>query len=724
MFDPSKFKHVNLKSYLSTKVEEILHSTISDNDQSDSSIWLNRQDCILNVEYLVKSITSDVSSNSSTANLEVNRNLAKHLASIKDNIQDFFNPGNNGTYFLQDDLNLFNSNVSSNLNIKSIRQSSYILDDDLKIEFAFLSIFPIFERCLGNVLYSLLNYDASKVPFLLKDLVTHAKLYEFFNHSTIYLLKLLFYSPTSLNLRNLCWHGFLNPDQYQEHLIYFLLALIARLNFEISERAASTNIKCREKYSLKKVYIIETNSSLLHNFREKHRDSCLEIIRNSRLIDESRRKLWIQVYSSNTLSDFDLMVLILPQLEHLIRKLFSLANNFTYESPIGVTYKENFNCQKASIDEFYFTMNELLEINVTHGNNLIELIKNDKLLHCLFELFDYLDGPRLRDHLSHGELDSLIDDDYFVNFLLYICVSLCSLEQETCDFYSEFSSYFFANYEPSFHPISILKMNVCKLVDLYFQFDENLLNLDSNAESSIGYFSLDSIFSSLSVEYFNYASKSELLSSLKKEWTFRDWNIALSYRYSNTILNDCNKLQREQKIKIFKSKECQIINLLRSILDIFTLFIKIINEKLINLVETTENSNLILRERQRKNLVSFKSILDSVKRFLLFNNYMIIYLIDRFIIKLKMEFEAKVEQNLEKKSNVFDVYFRLYTDFDNQFNLSDRLIKYLKRHLKLGQNLLSKSKSNKWTKCVDLLTEFIVEMQPNSDWNAIRFILI
>jgi hypothetical protein len=171
-------------------------------------------------------------------------------------------------------------------------------------------------------------------------------------------------------------------------------------------------------------------------------------------------------------SNFDSLVFILPQVEHLIRKLFSLANNVTFESSSKAVFVEKFNCQRASVNEFYFTMNELLQFTIDNKpsevNKLVNLIDNHMLVFILYELFDYMEGPRVRDHLSHGELDSEIQNDYFTNQLLFVSASLCVVGQQDLGLNKKFlmySQHVYNNYEPNFHPISCLKFNAFKLIE-------------------------------------------------------------------------------------------------------------------------------------------------------------------------------------------------------------------------------------------------------------------
>lgn len=67
------------------------------------------------------------------------------------------------------------------------------------------------ERALGDVY---LSYScALQCPSLLKDLLATQELKEVFGDTVISLLHILIGPPSSLNLRNVLWHGFAGPGE-------------------------------------------------------------------------------------------------------------------------------------------------------------------------------------------------------------------------------------------------------------------------------------------------------------------------------------------------------------------------------------------------------------------------------------------------------------------------------------------------------------------------------
>ena len=398
--------------------------------------------------------------------LKINQQLAPNFRSIRENLKKHFISERHASIFLQNDIDLFKANVVSNL---------FDCENLIKLELAYLTLFPIVERCLGNLIYSIYYFNASKVPFLLKDLVNDCQLAKFFSiqqQNLIGLLKLLVYTPKSLNLRYLSWHGFLNPNQYNQDYIHFFKALICAINYELNAKVkyGELNLKPRNKLSLDKVKINQENLKLFSNFRNKHRNNCIKVIENSHLIEEIRRPLWKYVYEDSEESSFNLMIYILPQLEHILRKLYSLVNVSDYDVEIAYT------------DEFYLTINHLLQLKL--GNNetnyLIRLIGNGKLIFLIFEYLNYLDGPRLRDRLSHGELKpSEVCDEHFLNVLLFTCIQLAKLVIEVDGIneesaFNDFSNSIYHNYEPTYHPITCLQSELFSLLELSSELNDKL----------------------------------------------------------------------------------------------------------------------------------------------------------------------------------------------------------------------------------------------------------
>lgn len=76
---------------------------------------------------------------------------------------------------------------------------------------SFLLLTSSLEHALGNVYLSF--SCASQCPSLLKDLLATQELKDVFGDTVVSLLHILIGPPSSLNLRNVLWHGFAAPAE-------------------------------------------------------------------------------------------------------------------------------------------------------------------------------------------------------------------------------------------------------------------------------------------------------------------------------------------------------------------------------------------------------------------------------------------------------------------------------------------------------------------------------
>ena len=412
-----KRKHFSLQTYLSSQVNELIQPALEClrfqiNQDERSQIWSNKTKCILNIDYLHSKVIKH-DDDLKIDFLQSIRNLAPYLDPIKLDLISNIDLKRHASRFLQSNLDLFSSHV-------------LLANQTL----SHLTLFSVFERCLGD-LYSSLSPNC-QVPFLLRDLLNESALESFLGSSCMDFLKLLLCGPKSLNLRNLAWHGFLNPNQYSDHLRYFLIALIVLIDSKLE----LITVNERPKYKLTNLRPLELNRVNLEAFRNKLGLNFSEIILKSVIIDESRRNLWL----SAVLSDdcFVRMIVLLPEIEHVLRKFYSCANKI-----------EDNSCQIAFTNEFYLTMDDLIA-----SPELVSSL-DPKLVVLMFDLFNYVDGPRIRDRLSHGEIDSRSIDSYYSDLVVLVSLALVS-STNLLDFLS---------YEPNFHPIAVLKNEFTQLGD-------------------------------------------------------------------------------------------------------------------------------------------------------------------------------------------------------------------------------------------------------------------
>ena len=95
----------------------------------------------------------------------------------------------------------------------------------------------------------------------------------------------------------------------------------------------------------------------------------------------------------------------------------------------------------------------------------------DTRVELLLDLLVHAEGPRVRDHISHGELELVIIPKELASYIICVCVSFAALyqlksgkDQERTEVVTEIMSRA-NNYESIFHPIAVLRRKTRELVD-------------------------------------------------------------------------------------------------------------------------------------------------------------------------------------------------------------------------------------------------------------------
>lgn len=434
-------KYFSLSTYLSPEVVELLRPALEcPLEFSYENIWSNKSECILDVDYLHSKIVKYNEGFNQIDFLSSSSNLSVYLDPIKLHLIANFDPKRHASRFLGSTLDLFASHVFSTMS-----------------PLAHLTLYSIFERSLGDLLFSLA--PTRPVPFLLRDLLNETALDNLLGKQTMEFLKLLLCGPTSLNLRNLAWHGFLNPGQYPDRLAYFLIALVVFIDSKLT----FVSITERARFNLANVRPLDVNREHVLRFKLAKRDEYHEAIDNSVLIDESRRDLWrkavVELDNNNADAAYARMIILLPEIEHVMRKLYARAHEIETNS-----------CQIAFTDEFYLTMDDLM--NSTSQNRLVSGLLDSTLVVVMMDLFNYVDGPRIRDRLSHGEINNNksanIIDFYFVDLLVIVAICLVSLPHRPRLIDS-------LSYEPNFHPIAVLRNQLIEFIHVEINYTNDLI---------------------------------------------------------------------------------------------------------------------------------------------------------------------------------------------------------------------------------------------------------
>lgn len=269
-----------------------------------------------------------------------------------------------------------------------------------------LHLTALLERALGNIFL----LKGHSVPYLLKDLLNTPEILQLLGKVPVTFLQILVGSPKGLNVRNVAWHGFLSPHELHPHLAAIFFILIPSLGIylkayqTVPRRFQITDFRTYTEYI-----------SDVFPYMEEQLCSISAIVTECEYISMSHKFLWKHSYSLYIKQKYgQCMELFLPQLEHVLRRLFCDVNKCPYRT---VT---------AESTVFYTTLDEILASSLPSSEektNKIHTVLGEGLSVLLNDILSDMAGPRLRDKISHGEccLQHLPKD--LANYVY--CTGLC-----------------------------------------------------------------------------------------------------------------------------------------------------------------------------------------------------------------------------------------------------------------------------------------------------------
>ncbi|NWV12896.1 EMARD protein, partial [Ptilonorhynchus violaceus] len=259
------------------------------------------------------------------------------------------------------------------------------------------------ERALGDV-YLLKGNDC---PFLLRDLLASEQLADVFGQAVMNVLRVFIGSPYGLNLRNVLWHGFASPQEIPSKYCAMLLFLTAGLGQLLQTYLLQT--KC---VLVHRPYVIFVNLEELDVFPGKYLtiskfllsyldDETLsiaeELVKLSSFVLKTMLPFWIAALTAFKESRYaDSVILLLPQLEAGLRLLFTTTN----KCPNRLLTAES--------SALYTTFDEMLVkyLDNEEVNQLPVVLEEPAMASdFLWDFLNHQEGPRIRDRLSHGEIN-------------------------------------------------------------------------------------------------------------------------------------------------------------------------------------------------------------------------------------------------------------------------------------------------------------------------------
>lgn len=343
---------------------------------------------------------------------------------------------------------------------------------------------------------------------------------------------------------------------------------------------------------------------------------------------------------------------MLPQLEHSLRRLYACCNDVPER------------LQSAESAEFYTTFNEILSPVLADGtsNKLFKVIGTG-LTEILLDILVHQQGPRLRDHLSHGEIDIQQFPKYLANHIL--CVSIAFCEKFSPESENPSSARYFLEisqvvhlYSSVFHPLSWLQRSSLTYINDLLEWKK----LPKPHGEDFGY---------SSHEITDFWETIRLVLNNFHHDPLLAINQVSTEEGNSAVLQTALEILTAAKLStLFRPRhELEIVALLRNIVDHCSQTSKQIQQTAKSKYEEYQKKEL--RSRQR-------------------NNYRRFWLQLPFIERIMSLFAVIVVVEMSSVENIQ--------------GHDDNYVKFLKRCLQCAENLasLSSSSRNRWQECAEV----------------------
>ncbi|XP_021572987.1 endoplasmic reticulum membrane-associated RNA degradation protein isoform X2 [Carlito syrichta] len=257
------------------------------------------------------------------------------------------------------------------------------------ISLSLMKLTSCLERALGDVFVLM----GKECPFLLRDLLRSEELSHVFGQSVMHVLQIFIGSPCGLNLRNVLWHGFASPQEIPPKYCSTMILLTAGLGQLLKSYLQHSKLTLAHRS-----FITLTSLEDLLVFPDVTHEilSVLEeVMMKSTFILKIMLPYWeIALIKFKSHRFADCAILLLAQLETGLRKVFATVNK----------------CPKrlltAESTALYTTFDEILGKHLNDGTlNQLPLFLGEPVMEFLWDFLNHQEGPRIRDHLSHGEIN-------------------------------------------------------------------------------------------------------------------------------------------------------------------------------------------------------------------------------------------------------------------------------------------------------------------------------
>jgi hypothetical protein len=497
------------------------------------------------------------------------------------------------------------------------------------------------EQSLGNIVLTEVNF----VPPLLKDLLRLPELSQIIGNNSIVLLQLLMGPPFSINIRNILWHGFVSDQDIDQRFAYFLLCISVTIGFDLEDKFRNQILPQRPLI----VFGQQLNAwNSMFPILESNDLSLISrtVLQNSPFISKRMLSLWKYAFHLYNNNQFGYSIaIIFPQMESCLRFIYSIVNNM------------NDRIMTAIAREYYITFAEILSPTLTDSQekNQFYSIFNQSLIELLLDIIIIPTGPKIRDKLSHGQIDVFAVERYVANHVICSAISLIVWAHIQFNNSNDYKSVDIINnilktannYKCLFHPLSQLRTKIIEFAESIselevfrnkFLRDQTLINSTQMSQN------IDKL-----LERLNNLAFSQTCECLNTE-------LNVMNKLNNYNLNIVSNPKSESEVILFR----QIVdNILQSSQNIIS-FLNLRQE---------QYSQKKLRSRQRLNFTLIIANLD------LFRNTFLAILLFLYIVFIDVLKFSKTQ---------------------NEVN-----VKTLQQIVSLSQNMNSSSRLtvNKWDKC-------------------------
>ncbi|XP_054254283.1 endoplasmic reticulum membrane-associated RNA degradation protein [Indicator indicator] len=318
------------------------------------------------------------------------------------------------------------------------------------------------ERALGDV-YLLIGTDC---PFLLRDLLASEQLAVVFGKAVMNVLIVFIGSPYGLNLRNVLWHGFASPQEIPAKYCAMLLFLTAGLGQLLQTYLLQT--KCNLVH---RPYVIFMGLDELDIFPDLNHETLSiaeELVKLSSFVLKAMLPFWMAALTAFKQNRYaDCVILLLPQLEVGLRLLFTTTN----KCPNRLL--------TAEASALYTTFDEMLAKHLHNEEvNQLPAVLEEPAMEFLWDFLNHQEGPRIRDRLSHGEINLETFPREVANQIVAFAITLlCRFSDEDMFAFKEHVVIkplmkCASCYHSRFHPISRLKKQVLECMKSIYLWPE------------------------------------------------------------------------------------------------------------------------------------------------------------------------------------------------------------------------------------------------------------